>query len=212
MKLLFAAGLAALLATPALADLMKPAGPTTIRGTITAVALPVMSVRTDDGGKANVILAPGARIAAVSLVALDAIKPNSFIGTTAAVGRDGVLRATEVHVFPEAMRGTGEGHYPWDTGKTSTMTNGNVRSMTNGTIGTVGNVKGSSGRTLTVNYKGGEKKVIVPTGIPIVELAAGPAALLVPGAHIFTRAIKGTDGRLTTTSIAVGVKGVVPPM
>jgi hypothetical protein len=92
------------------------------------------------------------------------------------------------------------------------MTNGNVASMTNGSVGAVGSAKGVSGRTLTVDYKGGQQKVVVPANVPVVMLEAGTAALLVPGAHIFTRATKGPDGRLMTTSVAVGIKGTVPPM
>lgn len=220
MRHLIAAVALTLAATPALADLMAPAAPTTIRGTITGVKGSAVSIRARDGKAVTVVLAPDGRVATVATVSLDAIKPNSFIGTTAEPGPNGTLRATEVHVFPEAMRGLGEGHYPWDTGKNnsmtngsvSSMTNGNVSSMTNGSVGKVGSAKGVAGRTLTVDYKGGTQQVVVPFNVPIVMLAPGTPAALVPGAKLFTRAMKGSDGTLVTKQIAVGVNGTTPPM
>lgn len=204
------------IASPVSADLMKPTTPITIRGMITSVSGTILNVRTTTGAAVRVALAPDACVATVSTVALDAIKPNSFIGTTAVPDSKGTLRATEVHVFPESMRGTGEGHYPWDNGTTSSMTNGNVASMTNGNVGAVGNVSGAAkllgGRTLTVDYKGGHQQIFVPSSVPIVALSPGSPTQLVVGAHIFTRALPGPNGVLTTKQVAVGVGGTVPPM
>ncbi len=205
MKTMLAAIAATLLATGASADLMKPAAPVVVRGTITAVdPTGALSVKANDGTALTVVLAPGTKVAALTKIGLDDIKANSFIGTAAKPGKDGVLEATEVHVFPESMRGLGEGHRAWDTGPTSTMTNGNV--------GKVGTIRHHSGRTLTVDYKGGTQQVVVPANVPVVAFADGTAAQLVPGAHIFAFTMRTPDGKLATNQVAVGVGGVVPPM
>lgn len=205
MKTIFAALAATLLATGASADLMKPSAPVVVRGTITAVdAGGALSVKANDGTALTVVLAPDAKVAALTKIGIDDIKANSFIGTAAKPGKNGVLEATEVHVFPESMRGRGEGHRPWDQGATSTMTNGNV--------GKVGTIRHHSGRTLTVDYKGGTQQVVVPANVPVVAFAEGSAAQLVPGAHIFAFTMRTPDGRLATNQVAVGVGGVVPPM
>jgi len=213
------AAAAALLAVPAAADLMKPAGPVFVRGTvITVVAAPLpmvrdavttlspaeMTVKAASGATVVILLPAGFKVAALTRIGLDAIRPNSFIGTAAKPGRGGVLQATEVHVFPEAMRGLGEGHYGWDKGATSTMTNGNV--------GRVGTIKHHAGRTLTVDYKGGTQEIVVPANIPIVAFAEGTPGQLLPGAHVFVITQKTTDGRLAANQVAVGVGGLVPPM
>lgn len=195
---------AALLATGAPAQLMKPAGPVFVRGTIVAADPVMLTVKATDGSTVAVMLAPGTKVAALSKIGLDAIKPNSFIGTAAKPGKGGVLEATEVHVFPETMRGLGEGHRPWDQGATSTMTNGNV--------GSVGTIKHHAGRTLTVDYKGGTQQIVVPANVPIVSFAEGTPAQLVPGAHVFAITQRTPDGKLATNQVAVGIGGVVPPM
>ena len=134
-------------------------------------------------------------------IKLEDIKPGSFIGSAAMPQADGTQRALEVHVFPESMRGTGEGHRPFDLQPQSTMTNG-----------TVGDLVGSKGRTLTVKYKGGEKTVIVPDDVPIVSIEPGTRALLTPGAHVIVFASKGADGSMTAISVNVGENGLTPPM
>jgi len=199
------AAAAMLLATAASAELMAPSAPIVVRGTITAVdATGALSVKANDGTALTVVLAPDTRVAALTRIGLDDIKANSFIGTAAKPGKNGVLEATEVHVFPESMRGRGEGHRPWDQGPTSTMTNGNV--------GKVGTIRHHKGRTLTVDYKGGTQSVLVPDNVPVVAFADGSAAQLVPGAHIFAFALRTPEGKLATNQVAVGLKGVVPPM
>lgn len=219
IKRLMTFAAAALLAGSASADLMKPAGPVFVRGTIVAfqpappavvrdavtiVAPAEMTIKTNDGATVTVLIAAGAKVAALSKIGLDAIQPNSFIGTAARPGRGGVLEATEVHVFPEAMRGLGEGHYGWDKGLNSSMTNGNVAK--------VGTIKHHAGRTLTIDYRGGSQQVVVPANVPIVAFAEGSTAQLVPGAHVFVITTKTADGRLTAAQVAVGIGGVVPPM
>jgi len=127
-----------------------------------------------------------------------------------------------VHVFPESMRGTGEGHRPMDTEPGSTMTNATVTNvtaapksaprstMTNATVANV--APGGSARKLTLQYKGGEKTVVVGDGVPVVMVEAGDPSMLVPGAHIVVTAAKQLDGTLTTDRISVGKNGIVPPI
>ena len=193
-----------LIAGTASADMMKAAGPVFVRGTIVTADAAALTVKATDGATVTVALAPGFKVAALSKIGLDAIQANSFIGTAAKPGKGGVLEATEVHVFPESMRGLGEGHYGWDKGPNSSMTNGNVAK--------VGTIKHHAGRTLTVDYKGGTQEIVVPANVPIVAFAEGSAAQLVPGAHVFVITMKTADGKLAANQVAVGVGGVVPPM
>jgi hypothetical protein len=132
------------------------------------------------------------------------IKPGTFIGTTAMPGAtdSDPLKAVEVHIFPEAMRGTGEGHRPWDLKPKSTMTNANVESS----------VKGVDGQTLSLKYKDGEKKVVVTPETAIVGYAPGDAAEVKPGANVIIFAQKGADGSLSTPRVTYGKDGLVPPM
>ncbi len=219
IKHLLAFAAAATMTSSATADLMKTAGPTFVRGTIVAFTpapAPVvrdavtiigpaqLTVKANDGETVTVLVPATPRVAALTKIGIDAIQPNSFIGTAARPGRGGVLEATEVHVFPESMRGLGEGHYAWDKGPSSSMTNGNVAK--------VGTIKHHAGRTLTVDYKGGSQQVVVPANVPIVAFAEGSTAQLVPGAHLFAVVTRTADGKLAASQLAVGLGGVVPPM
>ena len=210
MRRFAAAVIAAVTATAAPAQMMgaAPAAPppVAVRGTIASVTGQTIEINGKGGGKLTLRLSPDARIATADVITIDGIKPNSFIGTAAEPGRNGTLVATEVHVFPESMRGVGEGHRPWDTSKTSSMTNGNV-----GAVKT-GGLAGKSGRTLTVDYKGGQQTVYVPASVPIVMFAAGTMANLVPGATVFSFAQRLDDGKLAGNSLVVGINGAVPPM
>jgi hypothetical protein len=115
---------------------------------------------------------------------------------------DGTLRAVEVHVFPDSMRGTGEGHRPWDLQPGSTMTNA-----------TVAKVDESGGaRKLSLKYKDGEKTVVVPPGTPVVRMEPGDRSRLVPGAHVFVIASRQPDSPLVAERLNVGKDGLVPPM
>jgi hypothetical protein len=127
---------------------------------------------------------------------------GSFVGIAALPQPDGSLEAIEVLIFPEAARGTGEGHYAWDLLPESTMTNATVAD----TVAAVG------GRTLTLKYKDGEKKITVPPAAPVVTLDPGDASLLKPGAAVFIPARKEADGTLAAGRVLVGRDGLVPPM
>lgn len=173
-----------------------------IRGTIEQVRGQVLTISTREGPTVDVTLAPDAKIAALVPADLAAAGKGSFIGTAAVPQPDGTLTAQEVLIFPEAMRGVGEGHRAWDLTPDSTMTNATVEAT----------VAGASGRELTLTYKGGEKKLLVPPGTPIVTLEPGDASLLKAGNHVFLGAEAGSDGALTAARATVGKDGLVPPM
>jgi len=175
--------------------------PPRTRGTITAVSGDRIEIKTRQGATLTVTLAADLKVLGATHAQLSDIKPNSFIGTATAPQPDGTLRALEVTVFPESLRGTGEGHYDWDLGPSSTMTNG-----------AVGALVGSTGRTMTVTYKGGEKQIVVPADIPVVDLEPGTRALLTPGARVVVLGPKGADGTVAGKLVIAGENGVVPPM
>jgi hypothetical protein len=172
-----------------------------IRGDIEAADAHEVHVISRRGEKFTLQLADDVQVQALVPIAIDAIKPGSFIGCAAVGQPDGTLRALEVHVFPESMRGTGEGHRPFDLGADSTMTNG-----------TVGDLVVSEGRTMKVNYKDGTKTIFVPPETPIVTYEPGSKALLVPSAHVIVFANERPGTTLTATRISVGKNGLVPPM
>jgi hypothetical protein len=172
-----------------------------VRATIDAVAGDSVTLTTRAGDKMIVDLTPSTTVVEIVPIKLEDIKPGSFIGSAAMPQADGTQRALEVHVFPESMRGTGEGYRPFDLKPDSTMTNG-----------TVGAVTGSVGRTLTVSYKGGEKTIVVPPETPVVTYEPGSRALLVSGAHIILFGTQAADGKVTANRISVGKDGLVPPM
>ena len=175
--------------------------PVRIRGAIDAINGNEMRLVTRGGEHVTLRLADNADVRVIVPLAIDAIKPGSFIGTAAMPQPDGTLTAREVHVFPEAMRGTGEGHRPWDLETGGTMTNG-----------TVGDFAVANGRMLTLTYKDGEQKVFVPENVPVITYESGSKADLKTGEHVFVTGTHNADESLTATRIAVGKNGLVPPM
>jgi hypothetical protein len=174
-----------------------------VRGTIESVNGQILSVKTRDGTAITVKLADGAPVRTVLRRSLADVKVNSFVGITAMPQADGTQKAVEIHIFPEAMRGTGEGHRSWDLMPSSTMTNANVDSA----------VTSVDGRVLVLKYKDGEKKFIVPANADVVEFAPATMADLKAGAKVFVAAAKKLDdGTLEAPNITVGRDGVNPPM
>jgi hypothetical protein len=198
-------GLAALLAAPLVcaqfAWAQEPP-PVRIRGTIERIEGATCLVKARDGAELKLTVADNAQIAGVIKASLTDVKPNSFVGVTAMPQPDGGLHAVEVHIFPESMRGTGEGHYPWDLQPQSTMTNANVEQV----------VSAVDGRTLTLKYKDGEKKIIVPASAPIVTYVPGDKSDIKPGAKVFIVAVKQADGTLQGRAWRIGRDGLTPPM
>ncbi len=174
-----------------------------VRGTIQSVDGQTLNVKTRDGAAVKVKLADKAPIRTVVRKSLADVKQGLFVGITAMPQPDGTQKAVEIHIFPEALRGTGEGYRPWDLRPGSTMTNANVESQ----------VASTDGQKLVLKYKDGEKTFIVPKNVTVVMFAPGSAADLKPGAKIFVVAAKKLpDGTLEAPGITVGSKGVDPPM
>ena len=186
-----------------------------VRGTIEQVDGPVLTVKSRDGDTLKVKLTDDAKVTALIKASLADIKPGSYVGATAMPEPDGSWKAVEVHIFPDAMRGVGEGDRPWDLRPKSTMTNGSVGNVSNGHIagGTVGGTATTAGgETLSINYQGGEKKIEVMPATVIVTYAPGSKDELKPGAQIIvTGATRQADGALMAARINVG-RGVTPPM
>jgi hypothetical protein len=144
-----------------------------------------------------------AKLIAVEKGTMSDIKDNSFVGITALAQPGGAIKAVEVHVFAEPLRGIGEGHYPWDLMPNSTMTNAAVTQQ----------VKKVEGNTLSLKYKDGEKMIVVPSDAPIVNLVPGDKADLKPGTKIFIPAwAKKADGSWEAAVVLVGRDGITPPM
>jgi hypothetical protein len=175
-----------------------------VRGTVEGVDGALLVVKSRDGQTTyRIKLADNAAVRGVIKAALSDIKENSFIGVTGMPQPDGSQKAVEIHIFPEALRGTGEGFRPWDLMPSSTMTNATVAQM----------VKGVSGDEITLKYKEGEKKIVVAPDTVIVTYVPGSKDELKPGAKIFIAgAAKKDDGTLEAASISVGRDGLTPPM
>lgn len=177
------------------------APPSRTRGTIEGLNGNTLTMDTRNGKKVEITITPETKFAKVTMAQFSDIKPDSYIGTAAAPQPNGTLKALEVAVFDPKMRGVGDGHYPWDLGNNSSMTNGSV-----------GALKGTNGRTLEVKYKGGEKQIMVPEDVPIVHLTPADESIVKPSEHAIAFAKQGADGKLTAAFVAVGENGVVPPM
>ncbi|QHJ00317.1 hypothetical protein GT347_21450 [Xylophilus rhododendri] len=179
--------------------------PVRLRGTLEKADANTITVK-DRGGETVVLQRPpGMPIAEVFPVSLSDIRPNSYIGTAALPQPDGTQRALEVVIFPEAARGTGEGHHAWDLMPESTMTNATVE----GVSAAPSDVPG--GQKLVLKYKGGEKTVIVPRDVPVVSFKPGTPDLLVPGAKVLVNA-QMKDGKPTAVRVMTGRDGFAPPM
>jgi hypothetical protein len=202
-----------LLAGTLLAHAQTPAQ--RIRGNVVSLDGSTLQVKTAQGATVALELAGNVRLMAVSRAERSAIAPGVFLGTTAVPQPDGTLAAVEVHIFPESMRGTGEGHRPMDSLPGNTMTNATVAgvsgsggaTMTNATVAGT-----AAGQRLTLQYKGGEKTVTLGADVPIVFLEPGDRGMLAPGAPIVVTAAAQENGRLRADRITVGKDGTVPPM
>jgi hypothetical protein len=172
-----------------------------VRGAVETLDGQALTVKSRDGKPVKVALADNYAVSIVTKADLASIKPGDYIATAALAQPDGTLKAQMVQIFPEALRGIAEGHFPWDLTPDSTMTNATVAEI----------VSKVDGRTLTLRYKGGEKTVMVPLSAPVVTLKPGTKDLLKPGAHVFIVATKEPDGSLKAGRVSVGENGMVPP-
>ncbi len=177
--------------------------PLRVRGSIEGVDGQTLSVKARDGAMMKVKLTDDARVLTLNKMTLADVKQGTFVGITAMPQPDGSQKAVEIHIFPEAMRGTGEGHYPWDLTPNSTMTNGNIESS----------VVSNDGHELVMKYKDGEKKISVPTNTEVVMFAPATAADIKAGQKFFVpRGKKLEDGTVESGVIVIGSNGVDPPM
>lgn len=176
------------------------AAPVRIRGSIVSVEGAVMTVKARDGTMLPVTLAGNLTVTSPRAVELSTIKPGDYLGIVGVPGEGGSLEARAVQIFPEAMRGVGEGHYPWDLPGTS---------MTNATVDAA--VSATSGRDLTMAYKGQTLRIHVPPGTPVVTPVPASREDLRPGAAVMFGATRDAEGHLTATRVTVAKDGVSPP-
>jgi hypothetical protein len=180
----------------------QPPSPSRIRGTIEAVDGDVLAVKSRGGEDVKLRMTGDVRVVGITKISLSDIKVGSFIGTTTVPGPGGGQNAVEVHVFPEDMRGTGEGSRPYDLRPNSTMTNATVATT----------VAGNDGHTLLIKYKDGEKQVVVSPDTPVVTYVPAEKSELKAGAKVIAAMKKLPDGSYETNRVSVGRDGLTPPM
>ena len=180
----------------------QPPSPSRVRGTIASVDGDVLSVKSRSGEDVRLHMTSDMRVVGIIKIALSDIKLGSFVGATTVPGPDGRQNALEVHIFPEDMRGTGEGSRPYDLRPNSTMTNATVAET----------VAGNDGQTLMIKYKGGEKKVVVGPDTPVVTYVPADRSELKAGARIIAFVKQLPDGSFETNRVSVGRNGLTPPM
>ncbi len=171
-----------------------------VRGTIEAAEAGSITVKTANG-PVKVKLAPEFSVGGVTKASLADVKPGVFIGVGAKPQPDGTLRAIQIFVFPEAMRGTGEGHRKWAVLPETTMTNATVAET----------VTSVNGPLLTLKYKDGEQKVTIPDDAYVITAAPAGKDDLKAGAMVTLNATIGADGGLTTTRVSIVRPGTTLP-
>jgi hypothetical protein len=189
-------------ASSAYAIAQKAPVPSRVRGEIEAVDGDMLTVKSRGGEDLKLHMTSDIRIVGITKISLSDIRVGSFIGTTTVPGPDGMPTAVEVHVFPENMRGTGEGSRPYDLKPNSTMTNATVSES----------VVGNDGHTLLVKYKDGEKKVLVTPETPVVTYVPAAKTDLKAGAKVIAFMKQLPDGSFETDRVSVGRDGLTPPM
>jgi hypothetical protein len=173
---------------------------TRIRGTIENIEGPVYVIKNREGAELKLTLTDNPLYVAIAPATMADIKPGMFVGSAGMMQPDGTQKAIEVHIFPESMRGTGEGHYDWDLKPQSKMTNGNVEQS----------VAGVDGPILSVKYKDGEKKLLVTPETVVVTYVPGNKDEVKPGTKVFVAAKKQPDGTFQAPRITYGRNGAGP--
>ncbi len=175
--------------------------PVTItRGTISSVTGQTLEAKSRNGQTVPVTMTDKTKVLVAETASLADMKPNSYVGIAAAPLPDGTIKALEVTIFDESLRGSGDGHYGWDLPGSTTMTNG-----------AVGSVQTTNGRTMVIDYKGGSKTVVVPDDVPVVMVKPADSSVLKPGARIVVFSPKGAAS-ITANALVAGANGTVPPM
>ena len=176
--------------------------PMRIRGTITGLEGNVLSVKSRDGKDLKINLADNLSVSGTKAITMADIKPGDYVGSATMKRPDGTLVAIEVHLFPAALRGVvAEGHIPWDLEPGSMMTNATLEAV----------VQTAGGREITLQYKDGSQKILVPEGTPMATTVPGDRSLLVPGAYVFLVAQVAPAGKLSAARIQASKDGVKPP-
>ena len=201
-RLLLAGALIALIVLPAGAQNAPQGTPTRIRGTVDKLDGQNLTVKSREGSELTIALAPNFTVRYLLKKSLADVKSGDFVATTSMKGTDGKNHAVELRIFPEAMRGLGEGQYAWDLTPDSLMTNATV----------TGIAGAPQGQTLKVSYKGGESEIVVGPDTPVFTYDSGDASLLKPGAAVFLVALKKPDGALTAQGVTAEKDGLKPPM
>jgi hypothetical protein len=192
----------AMVATSSMLAVAQQTSPSRVRGTIESIDGETLMVKSRSGEDVKLTMTGDIRVVGIVKIPLSEIKVGSFIGTTTVPGPDGGNNAVEVHMFPEDMRGTGEGSRPYDLKPNSTMTNATVAQT----------VAGNDGHTLTIKYQNGEKKVTVAPDTPVVTYVPADKSDLKPGAKVIAFMKKLPDGSFETNRASVGRDGLTPPM
>lgn len=189
--------LTALLCLPAIAQ----GPPTVVRGVIVSFTQDAITLETPDAKAETIPLAADWTFSVLEPIGIETIQPGSFIGTAEVPQKDGTGRSLEVHVFPPGVK-AGEGHYALDTHNGSMMTNG-----------TVGKVTSSpKGRELVVSYPTGERHIVVPQNVPVMQITSGDRAALKPGLPALMILSRRPDGKLAVSSVSITANGMSPPM
>ncbi len=200
MKSLLVLTLASTLSATAFAQ--APAAPSRIRGEIVSLNGDTLVVHRTNSDNVTIAMKSDTPVGAVKNVKLADLKAGAYVGAASVPDASGKQVAKEVLVFPEAMRGNGDGHYDWDLLPGSKMTNANVDTV----------VQGTSGRELTMSYKGGSKTIFVPEDAPVVTFAAATRADVVAGKKVFVIARLVEPGKYEAARVVVEKDGVAPPM
>jgi len=201
-RMAIAAGLIALFTIPALAQTPPQGTPARVRGTVEKLDGHDLTVKSREGQSLTIKLADNVGVAYLVKKSLADIKTGDYVASTGIKGTDGKVHAIEVRIFPETLRGAGEGQYPWDL-KPDTV-------MTNATVGTI--TQSPQGNIVTVSYKGTESEYTIDSTTPIFGTANGDTSLLKPGVAVFVIAQKQPDGGMTAARLYAEKDGVKPPM
>lgn len=173
-----------------------------VRGVVESLDGDTLMVKSRDGKDVAIMLKPEWAVNGIVDASVDDIKPGDFVGIASVPTESGLNGALEVLIFPAAMKGTGEGDYGWDLQPKSSMTNATVASA----------VKSVNGPTLSLTYKGGEKKISIPPGTPVVTFAKATKEDLKKGAGVIINGEKTGNDVVTSDRVVVGINGVIPPM
>jgi hypothetical protein len=201
-KTALAAAIVGLFVVPALAQAPPAGTPQRVRGTVEKLDGQNLTVKSRDGQALTIALAPNVVVSYLVKKTAADIKTGDYVASTGIKGTDGKVHAIEVRIFPEALRGAGEGQYPWDLKPDSIMTNA--------TVGTI--TKAGQGNVVKVSYKGSESEYTIDPDTPVYGTANGDLTLVKPGAAVFVIAQKQDDGKLTAARMYTEKDGIKPPM